>query len=81
MVVRLKALRQFANRCPVAAWIAFDLEQQQILQGRYALFVYDFLAESQEFPYLVAKICQHFEIMFIQGQSFKLGHGNIHFIL
>ena len=52
----LQALGQLADGCVLAARVAFDLQQQLVLQGRYAVAASELLAVAQETPQFVAKV-------------------------
>jgi len=75
----LKPVREFPDRCPGPTRIALDVEQQQILQRRQTVRTRDLFAEALELSYLVTEVRQNFKIMLFQGRRFKLRHGSIHF--
>jgi hypothetical protein len=74
VMLRLQALREFSDRRPFAAWIASDIQQQQVLQRRDAVLAGDLLAEPHEFPDLVAKIRKDFKIILTQATIVGFGH-------
>ena len=75
VMLRLQALREFPDRRPIAAGIAFDMQQQQVLPRRDAVLPGDLLAEPYEFPDLIAKIRKDFKIMLGQAEIVGFGHG------
>ena len=70
--------RELADGSPVASGIAFDMQQQQILQRCQAVLARHLLAEALKLAYLITKIRQYFKIMFVKGWSFGYccGHGD-----
>ncbi|SAL88603.1 hypothetical protein AWB68_08831 [Caballeronia choica] len=66
-MLRLETLSQFADGRPVAARIAPDVQQQQVLQRRDALAVRRLFRETLEAPHLIAKLRQLFEILLGQA--------------
>ena len=75
VMLRLQTLRKFPDRRPVATGITPDLQQQQVLQRLDSAPPGCLLAESHEFPDLMAKIRKYFKIMLIQGAGVGFGHG------
>ena len=75
VLLGLQALGKLTDGCPVATGVALDMQQQQILQRRHPILACHLLAEADKLPYLVAKIRQCFEVVFIQGQVVEVRHG------
>ena len=74
-MLRLQTLREFSDRCPVAAGIAPDLQQQQILLRFDSVLEGKLLAEPDEFADLITKIRKRLEIAFAQGAGVRFRHG------
>jgi len=75
VVLGLHALRKLSDRRPIAAGVALDLQQQQVLQRLDAVLPRELFAEADEFPDLVAKICERFEVLLFQRTGVRSGHG------
>ena len=64
MMLRLQAFSEFAHVRRFPSGKAFDLEHQQVLQGRDSVPVRQLFAEAQITTQLVAEVGKRFEIGF-----------------
>ena len=75
VMMGLQSLREFSDGGPITAWIASNLQQQQILLRFDSVPQGELLAESNEFANLIAEIRKGFEIAFAQGAGVRFRHG------